>query len=131
MARSQVAIGTTQENMQYLFALVGSRYIPRMEFKRYARVVPNGNLATIGQGFSTTVWDWNVITATARNTMKGYCTGLSSLVYVRVYNDSIATPAWEVYRARMFWTPEAEDRQNEARLKLVINFRLLEQLAEL
>lgn len=127
--RKQYAIGTTQETMQYLFQLGVPE--PRSEYKPFAIAVQTGGLGVLGQGFPTDLWDWNMIREPARAVLKGFCPGLSAQVYVRTYNDSLATPAWEVYRARMLWTPEAEDRQNNARLKLMIRFRLLEQLAEL
>ena len=124
--RDQYAIGATYESMQYLFQLRIKS--PLAEFKPFSRAITNGSLSVVGQGFPTALWVWGVIGATERNTLKALCAGLSSQVWMRTYNDSIATPAWETYRARMLWTPEAEDRQNASRLKFTITFRLLEKI---
>lgn len=125
--RYQYGLGTTELNVQYLFNLgIPS---PRNGFKPYSRAIVTGNLGMLGQGYATDTWDWSVIYDTSRNILRGYCPNLSAPVYVRTYNDSLATPAWELYRSIMVWMLEAEDRQNASRLKLSVTFRLLEKIS--
>jgi hypothetical protein len=126
--RYQYAIGSTLESMQYLFNL--KILPPRSEFTPHSVVKMTGSGKAVGQGWATDAWDWGFISDTARTVLKSLCSGLSATVYVRTYNDSLSTPAWETYRAILLWTPQSEDRQNDNRLKFSIMFRLLEKIEE-
>jgi len=125
--RYEFSIGTTHEAMQYLFEL-GVKRAPRSEFKPFSLAVRTGSLHTLGQGFATSIWDWGFIDVSSRNILRAFCTGLSAEVYGRFYNDSLASPAWEDYRTRMYWPVEAEQRENQSRLKFSLSFLLLEKI---
>lgn len=124
--RYRYAIGATLGTMQYLFALKIKP--PRNAFAPYAIARRTGSGQVIGQGWGRETWDWGFLTDTERAPLKTLCSGLSGEVYITTYNDSLATPAWETYRVIMLWTPEAEDRQSDTRMKFALPFRLLEKI---
>ena len=126
MARYQYAIGATQEGMQYLFEL--GIPAPKNSFTPFREVVSAGNGTVIGQGWGEEEWAWGFLSDTQRGVLKNLCAGLSAYVYIRTYNDSLATPAWKDYRAIMLWTPGAEERDNDHRLKFGLVFRLIEDV---
>lgn len=126
MAKYEYAIGTTAAALAYLFDL--GIPAPRQTFKPFSKALESGAGSPIGMGWGIDEWYWGFIQDTPRGVLKGLCAGLSSQVHIRTYNDSLASPEWEVYRARMIWTPEAEDRENNNRMKFGLIFRLLEKI---
>lgn len=76
------------------------------------------------------VWQWGFIQATARDTLRAYCQGASSLVYITTPTtefDGGVENAAKTYLAQMLWpaprTPEAP--QAGRRLEFAILFRQL------
>lgn len=128
MAKLQFALGTTQNNLVYLFEM-GVK-APRQTFRPYSTVKMTGGGDEVGQGWALDEWEWGFVDdAIARNALKTYCpNGLSSDVYVKTYNDFLATPAWRIYRAKMLWMPAGEERQNDHRMKFTIRFKLIEDV---
>jgi hypothetical protein len=130
MPRYEYAIGATLETIKYLFDYSPKIMPPLSSFRPYSKAVETGAGGVLGMGWATAEWNWGFLPDDQRAHLKTLCPGLSAVVYVRILNDSLATPAWETYRAKMLWTPEPEDRQNANRMKARIVFRLLEHIED-
>lgn len=121
------AIGTTIENLASLKSLGVTP--PLQSFKPFSVAIETADGGAVGEGWGVDEWGWNVITNAERAILRAFCTGLSADVIIRTYNDSLTTPAWRVYRAKMLWTPEAEERVlNDSRFKFLVVFKLKEDI---
>jgi len=118
--RYKYALGTTPENMVYLFQM-GVK-APLQTFRPYSKIIEDAAGGTVGQGRAGDEWLWNVITDAQRAQLRAYCPGASADVYVWTLDDSLATPAWKLFRGKMRWNQISEDRQSNSRLKLSLSF---------
>lgn len=123
----QYSFGSSLATMDYLFN-IGVSSPPLQSFKPFSVSVESGSGKIIGQGWGIDIWHYGILSDAERAVFRAVCPGLSAEAYIRTYNDSLATPVWEVYRTIMLWTPEAEDRELEFRKSVTFNFRLLEKI---
>jgi hypothetical protein len=125
---STYQIGTTQGTLTNLSSLSTSVPDPQQTFKPYYESVNTGSGLVVGRGWAQDRWDFGYLKDAQRNALKAFCPNGSAIVYIQTYNDNLATPAWKQYRAVMVWTNEGEERRNDKRLKLVVLFKLLEDV---
>jgi hypothetical protein len=124
---SDYKIGSTS-SVTSLDALTTPVPDPFETFKPYSEVVTTGSGREVGLGWAESTWDFGYLDDAQRNQLRTFCTTASNQVYVRVYNDSLSTPAWKIYRAIMVWMHEGEERRNDKRLKLTLKFKLIEDV---
>ena len=121
-------IGSTQGTLLALGSFTVPIPEPLSTFKPYSRVVINGAGGEVGLGYPVNTWDFGYLDDDQRNQLRALCTGASATVYIKTYNDSLATPAWQEWRAIMVWMHEGEERRNDKRLKMTLTFKLLEDV---
>lgn len=121
-------IGSTYGGITDLKSLTPPVPYPYQSFKPYSKVIGTGAGGAVGIGWATDEWAWTFLTATQRNVLRALCPTASAEVYIQTYNDGLASPAWKIYRCKMIWQEDGEDRQASRRLKLRIIFRCIEDV---
>lgn len=123
MARYQYALGTTESNLQYLFELKVKP--PRQLYKPYSRILSLDDGTEKGTGWAVSEWYWAYLSDAEWTVLRTYCGGLSGEVYVRTLDEELN---WHTYRAIMVMPTEPPDVENDARMKVLVMFKLLEQV---
>jgi hypothetical protein len=122
--RYQYAVGPTLESMQYLF--VARVTAPQQTPIRYSRILTLGDANDRGTGWPVSEWYYPWMEPSEYNFYIGICPNQSGDVYVRTLDYLLA---WHTFRAIMGWPKDNPEIQNDCRMKVLLRFKLLEQVA--
>lgn len=119
-------LGTTTLNMTNVESMTTPLPAPRSEFVEYMEGKPLGNGRIRGVGPPAAIWNFGYLTRAQRDQLRTYCTGASSVVYLKTRkNDN--SDAYQTYSAIMVWP--REDKYAGRRLDFVVNFIQLVEVA--
>lgn len=78
-----------------------------------------------GNGFSKASWRLKLMRDYAREILRPYCPGLSNEVYITTSTNEVLSGAvvWVNLKTQMLWAPGSEDRDTDATLDTLIEFR--------
>lgn len=115
-------IGATLGGMVNLETIIEDDHAPKSSYLPYARIANKGNGGTRGVGSPIATWTFPIISVEEYNTLKTYCPGASSDVYIRTKLDN---DSYEDFQAKMIWPNEPPDRWYGERRNFTILFRNL------
>ncbi len=96
---------------------------PMPDFIEHSQYLDAGDAHVFGMGFTLETWAWSFLEMAQRNTLKTYCAGTSSGVYIRTLKRD---KTYANYKAIMIW--KKETRRYDMVFDFSINFRLIEEL---
>lgn len=122
-------IGTILVGMTNIESLTTPVPNPKPFYRPYVEIVETLSGNDFGRGPAEVDWVWNIFTREQRDQLRTFCTGSSSLVYIRTRtNDN--SDEYKNYQAVMHW-PLDEERDAGKRLDFKITFtHLVEQMEE-
>ena len=94
----EYSIGITLESLATLDSLGIS--VPNDAFVLHSQEFSTGDGGVAGQGWSVCEWHWNIIRKIQRDILKTYCTGKSSNVFIRTYDEN---NEFKTYACKMIW----------------------------
>lgn len=112
-------IGTTLENMVTLKSL-GIKN-PSDDPAIASDAIITGGRMVRSVGSPVNNWHWGIISLSARNALKNYCTGKSAWVYIETME---ADRNYSIYYALMVW-PDRERQTVDKVLDLTIDFMFM------
>jgi hypothetical protein len=112
-----------------LFSPAGEVFSPDWSFQDFAgsQELADGTLK--GQGFAIAKWRWNHLSNANRAVLRGFCPGLSAIVYIETKTNEVdiyGSEVWGVFRAVMRWTDTDEDKAARETLGVLLTFTHLE-----
>jgi hypothetical protein len=118
-----------------LDTLIGQANIPinpDASFAPQSEVVKALSGRTFGRGFASALWHWNVISNDQRATLREFCPGTSSEVYIETpTNEETLCGETEFIQALaiMHWPAGDEEQQSDKTLGLEIGFTHLVEVS--
>lgn len=103
---------------------------PDWSYRPYQEAVMLGNGQKRGMGFPSATWTWRGISETDRETLRGYCSGLSAEVYVATPTNETTSGArdWINASAIMQWMDEDEEKNVNHTLDFQVEFTAITEV---
>lgn len=122
-------IGTAPGNMvnlETLFASVRGIYTAKADPVDYSQPTRLGDGSLKGNGWLQTTWHFDYLSLANYNVLKGYCSGLSSQVYIRTRSND---GTFATYTATMLW-PEKEPERGSSLVVMDISIKFIKLVAQ-
>lgn len=120
-------LGTTQAGLTLLSDLTVLVHPPFAEFVPFSKPYSLGDGNVRGNGSPQAKWTWKFMTFAQRDALRVFCTGASTAIWVRTWND---TGVFHDYNGVAIF-PTEQDPQASRVLEYVIIFRRLVEYADL